>query len=154
MRTKISYLVLVAPARILGSIEIKWGVGFKWDRPKQDLVSVSKETQNFPYNFSMVLIQWHIWHFPNSIYLDPYPSLPPFIPQPHLFPNTPVIKDKRVEFFHYLNCINSLSSHLVSIYQSYTINDILLNIYAKVFGREIQPHEMVTQSPAMIFNQW
>ena len=86
--------------------------------------------------------------FPDSIYLDPYCSL-----TPHLFHSTPVIKDKKVEIFHYLNCINSLSSHLVSIYQSYTINDILLNIYAKVFGREIQPHEMVTQSPAMIFNQ-
>ena len=51
-------------------------------------------------------------YFCDSIYLDPYCPL-----YSHLFTNTPVVKDKRVEFFHYLNCIKSLSSHLVSMYE-------------------------------------
>ena len=58
-------------------------------------------------------------YFPDPIYLDPHHPLPQ-----HLFPNIPVIKDKRVEFFHYLNlnCINSLSSHyLVLVCQSFSL---------------------------------
>ena len=50
---------------ILGSIEIKWGIGFIWDRLLQKhfrewLVSVSEEIQNFYHNFSLVLSQWPI----------------------------------------------------------------------------------------------
>ena len=125
MGRQISYLALAAPARILGSIEIKWGISFNWDWLKhfrEYLVSVSQETQNFSYNFWLVYFngifpQFHLFR-----------SLSP--PTPHLFLNTPVIKDKGVGFFHYLNCVNSLSSHLVSLYQyfSYTKNHILLNI--------------------------
>ena len=57
-------------------------------------------------------------YFPGAIYLDPYRTLPQ-----HLFPNIPVIKDKRVQVFHYLNlnCINLLSSQLVSLYQSFSV---------------------------------
>ena len=49
-------------------------------------------------------------YFWDSIHLDPYCPL-----HLHLFTNTPVVKDKRVEFFHCLISIKSLSSHLVSI---------------------------------------
>ena len=52
-------------------------------------------------------------YFPDSIYLIPYPSP---------YPNIPVIRHKRVEFFHYLNlnCVTSLSSQLASVYQSFS----------------------------------
>ena len=58
-------------------------------------------------------------YLPDPIYLDPHHAL-----LQHLFPDIPVIKDKRVKFFHYLNlnCINYLSSHyLVSVYQSFSL---------------------------------
>ena len=66
---QISYLALVAPARILGSIEIKWGSSFKWDRLlwkhfKEWLVSMAQETQNISYNFLLVLGQWYISPIP------------------------------------------------------------------------------------------
>ena len=51
-------------------------------------------------------------YFPDSIYLDPYR------PYPHPFPKTPVIKDKRVEFFHYLNYKNSLYHDILCQYIS------------------------------------
>ena len=71
-------------------------------------VSVIRNTKRFVQLFTGIM---SMADFPDSIYLDPYCPL-----TPHLFHNTPVIKDKKVEIFHYLNCINSLSSHLVSIY--------------------------------------
>ena len=47
---KIFYLASGASAKILGSVEIKWGISFKWDRLKHfrdSLVSVSQEKQLF-----------------------------------------------------------------------------------------------------------
>ena len=74
-------------------------------------MSVSQKTQKFSYNFSLVGIK-SMAYFRDSIYLDPYCPL-----YSHPFPNIPAVKGKRVEFFHYLNCIKSLSSHLVSMYE-------------------------------------
>ena len=90
-------------------------------------------------------------YFPDSIHLDPCRPLPP-----HFFPNSPVIKDKRVEFFHYILKLHKFFiikfSISISVFFSYA-NKSYFSKHTEVFERQIQPHEMVTQSPAIIFNQ-
>ena len=67
MGRKPFYAASGASARILGSIEIKWGISFnEIDWNTLGIVSVSQETQSIK---SMA-------YFPDSIYLDPYHPLP------------------------------------------------------------------------------
>ena len=109
MLRQISHLVFVVSARILGSIEIKWGSALN-----EAIVvsfSITKAQKSSSYNFLLVGIK-STAYFLNSIYLDPYFPL-----SSQLFTNTVVIKDKGVELCHYLNCINSLSSYLGLMYQ-------------------------------------
>ena len=93
-------------------LNFEYGTEHVWKHIRERLVSaVSQKKQKFSYNFSLVGIK-SMAYFRNSIYLDPYCPL-----YSHLFPNIPAVKSKKVEFFHYLNCIKSLSSHLVSMYE-------------------------------------
>ena len=124
IRREICHLAFVVPARILWSIEIKWGTALSeyrllWKLIRERLVSVSQKTQKFSDNFSMVGIK-SMAYFCDSIYLDPYCPL-----YSHLVTSTPVVKDKRVEFFHYSNGIVFIITFSISVR---TINYILLNI--------------------------
>ena len=63
---------------------------------------------------------------PNStLHYENLPELPPGFLHPHPFPNTPIIKDKRILIFCGKNNIIYPFKH------------------TEVFKREIQPHEMV-----------
>ena len=69
--------------------------------------------------------------FPDSIYLDTLHST-------HAFPNTPIIKDKRILGFCAKPALVSLSSLLKSMYQSFSlIQKNYPSKHAEIFEREI-----------------
>ena len=117
-----------------------------------------EKLQNYPH------IKTFHWFSLDSTYLDPFHT--PWHIHTHLFPNTPLFKDKRVLSF----CAKTAVQILLNMHKFLLYNKKYTSKSTTVFEREMQAHEMVkfvfksivvlilqicfTQSPTMIFNQW
>ena len=83
---------------------------------------------------------------PNStLHYENLPELPPGFLQTHPFPNTPIIKDKRILIFCGKITLKILYHHFkyqhISLFLLFKKNHPFK--HTELFEREIQPHEMV-----------